>query len=126
MSHKRQKFLLPFYFGTVNENERLAIEREMLTDSEVLLDYLDLKRGLEGAHRVSPQPSQELFHNVKRKTFIQRKTLFSLSLGLAIAASLAFLLVFRPSPHRTEISRPTINGALFDSNSELSVSSGVL
>ena len=46
MTSKIQRLLLPFYFGAIKEDERLLVEKELLTDSEILVDYLDLKRTL--------------------------------------------------------------------------------
>lgn len=124
MNHELKNLLLPFYFGSVSEDERLLVEREILADPEVLVDYLDLKRKVEGAHLIAAQPSSSLWEKIRPKTPTQKKAWISLSLGAAIAACLALLFIFQSTT--TKMVQPSANHALFDSSSELPVSSGVL
>ncbi|PIT99472.1 MAG: hypothetical protein COT74_10760 [Bdellovibrionales bacterium CG10_big_fil_rev_8_21_14_0_10_45_34] len=126
MNFKLKKLMLPFYFGSVTEAERLLVEREILGDPEVLIDYLDLKRKVEGADCVAAQPSPSLWKRLAPTTSKQKKAWLLLSLGTAAAACLTFLFVSRPVPETTEFVQPSANRALFDSSSELSASSNVL
>jgi hypothetical protein len=118
--------LLPFYFGSVNEEERLFIEREMLSDTEVLVDYLDLKRQVEAATPLATQPSPHLWERLRPKTPAQRRAWLSLSIGAALATGLAFFFLLHSTTQITEINQPSINRAIFDSSSELPASSSVL
>jgi hypothetical protein len=126
MSPKLQKLLLPFYFGSVTDEERLLVEREMLTDTEVLVDYLDLKRSLEAAPLSALQPSALLWQRIKPKNPAQKKVWISFSIGAALAAGIALALLFRGGSETPELTQPSANRALFDSSSEHSASSGVL
>ena len=126
MNAKMQKLLLPFYFGSVSEDDRLTVERELLTDSEVLTDYLDLKRELEASSLPALEPSSSLWYRLKPKTEKQKKIFFSFSVGAAIAAGLAVFFLFQTQPKQTELIQPSAQRVLFDSSSELPVSSGVL
>jgi hypothetical protein len=115
--------LLPFYFGSVNEEQRLAVERELLADPEALLDYLDLKRKIEAAQDISG-PTPQLWARLNQKIRPYRKTVFSISVGAAIAASLLLVWLFLAKP--AELQNETGPELLFDSNYEHSLSSGVL
>jgi hypothetical protein len=126
MNSQVKKQLLDFHFGSVSETDRLLIEQELLLDSEMLVDYLDLKRQVEAAYVIPPQPSLGLWEKMKPKTQAQRRTWISLSVGAALAAGLALFFAFHPVPQEIDLTQPTANNALFDSSSELPVSSGVL
>jgi hypothetical protein len=121
-----KKILLPFYFGSVSEEERLQVERNLLTDSETLTDYLDLKRELEAASLSMAAPSNGLWEKLKPGTEKQKCVYLSLSLGAAVAAGLAIILVLQSRPKPTELIQPPVSKVLFDSSSELPASSGVL
>jgi hypothetical protein len=126
MNPEIKKIMLSFYFGSVNEEERLLIERELLTDSEVLVDYLDIKRKLEAANILDSQPSQSLWHKMKPKNPVQRKVWISFSVGAAVAAGLVLFFIFQTAPDQIEMPQPSAHRVLFDSSSELPASSGVL
>lgn len=121
-----KKLLLPFYFGSVSEEERLHVERELLTDPEALTDYLDLKRHVEAASLQISKPSNQLWERLKPKTLRQKRVLFSVSLGAALAAGIALFFFLQTKPETRELDQPAISNILFDSSSELPVSSGVL
>jgi hypothetical protein len=129
---KPQKRLLAFYFGSLSEEERLKVERDLLTDVEVLTDYLDLKRDLEAAPLPSKQPSSALWERLKPKTVQRRRLYLSLSIGAAVAAGFALILFLQPQPQPqpkpkpTELMQPSAAKVLFDSSAELPASSGVL
>jgi hypothetical protein len=125
---KTQKHLLAFYFGSLSEEERLKVERELLTDVEVLTDYLDLKRDLEAAPLPSKQPAPALWERLKPKTVQRRRLYLSLSIGAAVAAGFALVLFLQPQPppKPAELMQPSAAKVLFDSSAELPASSGVL
>jgi hypothetical protein len=125
---KPQKRLLAFYFGSLSEEERLKVERDLLTDVEVLTDYLDLKRDLEAAPLPSKQPSSALWERLKPKTVQRRRLYLSLSIGAAVAAGFALILFLQPQPQPkpAELMQPSAAKVLFDSSAELPASSGVL
>jgi hypothetical protein len=97
--------LLPFYFGTVDETERLRVERTLLEDPEALIDYLDLKRKLEAAMEVPVAPSAALWAGLsERLRRTPRSTWIVWGAGLAAAACLAVALGqgwFRSTRHGT-------------------------
>ena len=95
MISRTRKMLLPFYFGSVSDEDRLIVERELLIDSEVLTDYLDLKRELEVASLSSHEPSASLWQRLKPKTQKQKRVLFSFSVGAAVAAGLLIFFLFQ-------------------------------
>lgn len=123
---KTKDLLLPFYFGSISEEERIHMERELLTDSEVLTDFLDLKRDLEAAGLIVNSPSENLWQNLKPKTIQQKRFYISLSLGAALAAGIAIIVLIQSQPKARELIQPPISQTLFDSSSELPASSGVL
>lgn len=122
---KLSQNLLSFYFGSVSDEDRLKIEREMLTDPEVLLDYLDLKREVEGAATVPQTPSPLVWQRLQSKTVISKRTKISLMIGLGVAAAIAALVVFL---NQNVEPVPSLNGKaiLFDSGSEQFGHSNVL
>jgi len=126
MNPEYQSLLKSFHAGTVDENQRLKVERDLLTDPEILLDYLDMKRELEFASPVPQLPTQKLWQRLVTQIPRQRKTLISLSLGAAIAASLVIVSFYflRAKPELQKTSdAPKV---YFDSIHELSANSNVL
>ena len=97
MNTVTKETLMKFYFGSLEETQRLHIEKEMLKDPEILLDYLDLKRELEAAAIVPQQPSPFLW---KRLAPAQKKKvwIFTVATGLAAAAA-----AFRSEEHTSEL-----------------------
>jgi hypothetical protein len=126
MNHEIQPLLKLFYFGSIEENERLKVERELLTDPEALLDYLDLKRKLEAALEVPQFPSQRLWLRLKEKIEPRKRMIFSLSIGAAIAASLLIFSILTSKPRKIDQKSSGSTEVLFDSSRELPVSSNVL
>lgn len=125
-TEKNQNLLRSFYFGSLSEPERLQVERELLCDNEVLVEYLDLKRQLEAAEILPQTPSPQLWQRLSIQW--DKKKVWVFSLGLALAASLALLFVFKfqPSTGPTLDPSPVPTEILFDSSAELPVSSHVL
>jgi hypothetical protein len=121
---KTRELLLPFYFGSLTEDERMHVERALLTDAEALTNYLDLKRDLEAASLGVKTPSRFLWERLKANS-ATRKTLY-FSVGAAIAACLAIILLMQTRPKVIEFKQPPVSNVLFDSSSELPLSSGVL
>jgi hypothetical protein len=124
MNPELRNLLLPFHFGAVTEEQRLEVEQELLTDTETLVDYLDLKRQAESARAVPSRPSSGLWEKIKPTHFPRRRTWVSVTVGAALAAGLFFYFQHPTKP--VEFSQPSVNRALFDSNAELPASSGVL
>lgn len=127
MSSKTKSLLLPFYFGSLKEGERIQIEREMLTDSEILLDYLDLKRTLEQADSFPSAPSVAVWARLRKRFVTRRKLFLSLSFGAAAAAIVIFFIGL--SSHHSEdaaIVAPVQDEVLFDSMGEPSSHLNVL
>jgi hypothetical protein len=112
--------------GAIQENERLQVERELLTDTEVLVDFLDLKRKMESALEVPQQPSTKLWMRLNEKIGPRKKMIFSLSIGAAIAASVLIFSFFAFRPKSIEQKMSFSGEVLFDSNHELSANSNVL
>jgi hypothetical protein len=116
--------LLSFYFGSLSDDDRLKIERRMLTDPEVLLDYLDLKREVEGAVEIPKVPSPAVWHRLKSKVVVSRRARLSLALGVGLAAAVVSILFVMSRPRQNSPrSHETI---LFDSGSEQFGHSNVL
>jgi hypothetical protein len=124
MASKLRNLLLPFYFGAIAESDRLLVERELITDSEVLVDYLDLKRSLEAAETI-PSTSGRTWSRLQSRLQPHRRLVISASLGAALAASIS-LAVFLHKPKTSEEPSRVHNEILFDSSSELPASSSVL
>ena len=121
-----KRLLLPFYFGSLTEEDRLRVERELLTDTETLVDYLDLKRSFESSALAIFSPSPSLWQRLKPKTARQKRMYISLAVGSALAATLAAILLFKSQPQISEDLRPPMTEILFDSSSELPASTVVL
>jgi|GEM_PF-2972164 len=127
MDPQTQKLLAPFHFGSIDDGSRLAVEREMLADPEVLIEYFDLKRTYESARGLPQQPSPRLWKRLDRPWLGHGKTVLAWSFRIAIAASLV-VLTFRWI-HGTSApeNKPSVEKQfLFDSGSELSANSNVL
>lgn len=110
--------LLDFYHGSLTESERLEIERKMLSDPIHLLDFLDLKRELDGAAKVPETPSAYLWHRLAKKIPTSRRAQISLVVGLTFACLL--WLSFTLWPKQTFVSDSSTNESrtLFDSGHE--------
>jgi hypothetical protein len=121
-----KNLMLPFYFGSVSESDRLYLERELLTDSEVLVEYLDLKRSIEDASLPETSPSPQVWTRIQSLRGVSKKSWISISVGAVAVAALLLIFVFNGNIPPSEISPPQLEGVLFDSSSELSVSSSVL
>jgi hypothetical protein len=115
--------LLEFYFGSLEETQRLQIERDLLQDPELVLDYLDLKRKIEGANEVPQKPSPFLWQRLQPKTKKQKWSYAAVA-GLVAATVIGFY-IFRSAP-TDQSALIGDNGILFDSGSEHSVVSDVL
>jgi hypothetical protein len=118
--------LLRFYFGSIEDSTRLRVERDLLMDSELLVNYFDLKRKLEAAADVPTMPSWSVWQRLQRHVKERPAPNRILAFGLGVAASVIFLVVTLASFFPvSEIERraPQI---LIDVNSELPVSSNVL
>lgn len=117
--------LLPFYFGTLGAEERLELEREMLTDPVLLLDYLDLKRELEAAPAVPAEPSPLVWQRLKNHLPQSRRYRFAWIAGLTALAAAAWL--FFALPQKSPSASPAQEkGTLFDSGREQFGHSNVL
>lgn len=117
--------LLSFYFGSVSDEDRLKVERDLLTDPEVLVNYLDLKREVEGAAKVPQMPSPFVWQRLQSKVVVSRRAKISLVVGIGVAAVVAALVIFLRLGVETT---PSLNGKsiLFDSGSEQFGHSNVL
>lgn len=115
--------LVKFYFGTLEESQRLEIEKELLLDPEMLLDYLDLKRQLEDAAQIPQLPSPFLWRRLQPAT--KRKTFYAAAIAGLAVATFACLYVFN-NPKVENTSLISDNGILFDSGAEHSFTSDVL
>ena len=122
LNHER---LLPFYFGAVEEAERLEVERLLLTDVELLLNYLDLKRQIESAAEIPKGPSPRLWQRLKRPV-LARPRLLAFTVGLALVASFVLVTMMFFKPALNPRARTMPDKILFDSSSELSATSNVL
>lgn len=125
MNAELKKLLLPFYFGSVSEKERLLMEQQLLIDSEVLVEYLDLKRNLESAESFKPAPSVNLRAKLLQHPLFNRKKVWWWSLAAA-AVVVLIILVNIKQPASQKGPAVTTSENLIDTNSELPVSSGVL
>ena len=121
-----QSLLLPFYFGAIKDQDRIIVERELLTDSEVLVDYLDLKRNIEAAEEFPRVPSKVLWFRLKKYIEPKKKTVFSVTFGAVIAAAVLICWVFLTKSKYDFEPNLKSNEILFDSRNELPVNSNVL
>lgn len=127
MNQNIKSLLLPFHFGSIEDKDRMLVERELLTDSEILVDYLDLKRGLESAESVPQNPSKLVWARLQARAQAKKKFIIPISFGAAVAASVlaAFIFFHRPSQ---ETNQQVQSGEeiLFDTRTELPANSSVL
>lgn len=127
MKVKIKSLLLPFYFGSIKDNERTLVERELLIDTEVLVDYLDLKRSLESAEIFPEVPSPALWLSLQDRAKTKRKFIISVSFGAAAAiVALITFFALKQNPVQSNIQETETQEVLFDSRNELSASSSVL
>jgi hypothetical protein len=125
MSLDVRKLLTPFYFGSISDAERLVVERELLIDSETLVDYLDLKRKIEFATEIPAEPSPSVWRRLQAEIKPRRKLVLTLSFAVGLAASVMIAAMFFKKPTSD---LPMTNGTpiLFDSGNEQSGGSSVL
>lgn len=112
--------LLHFYFGTVDEAERLRMEQDLLTDTETLLDYLELKRTLENAEAIPSGPSPFLWSRLQ--SHVRPRYWYLAAAGLVAAGVIGFLILQTPQ----YTAAPVQEGVLFDAAREQAFSSHVL
>lgn len=122
-----KSLLLPFYFGSIEDKDRIIIERELLTDTETLIDYLDLKRSLEAAEVLPQIPSRSVWVKLQQHVPIKKKFIIPISFGTAVAASVfAAFLFFHESTQNTKEHIQLSEDVLFDTRTELPAHSSVL
>lgn len=123
---KKNDRLLEFYFGSLEESARLQIERELLEDQEVLLDFLDLKRRIESADEIPSKPSTLVHSRILLSVKKNRKP-WTYAMGTAVAAALIVAFSFLLKPAKVEVSQEKIHQQiLFDSGAEHFSSSSVM
>ncbi len=61
MKSKIKSLLLSFHFGSIEDSDRIWVERELLTHPDVLVDFLDLKRSLELTEPIPSGPETRLW-----------------------------------------------------------------
>jgi len=126
MNLETERLLTPFHFGAVSDAERLLVERELLIDSEVLTNYLDLKRQLELAAEIPPEPSPALYRRLQAQIKPRRKLILALSFAAGLAAAgIAVATVFFAEPE-TKTRQTNSSPILYDSGGELSAGTNVL
>ena len=127
MSQNVKSLLLPFHFGSIEDKDRILVERELLTDSEVLVDYLDLKRNLESAELIPQAPSNSVWLKLQERVRAKKKFIIPISFGAAVAASAlaAYIFLRQPSQETRPLNQSSEEN-LFDSRTELPANSGVL
>lgn len=124
------KSLFPlFHLGNISEENRILLERELLTDAEILVEYLDYKRKKESAELLPAGPSPFLWKKLSEKFILRKKYVLPVSFGAAAVAALVFIIfLMKPVNVLEQQNEPTksSSGILFDSSSELPASSNVL
>lgn len=127
MNQDIKSLLLSFHFGSIEDRDRTLVERELLTDSEVLVDYLDLKRNLESAELIPSSPSKSVWFKLQERVQARKKFIIPISFGAAVAASvLAAVIFFRQPSQETKLQNQPSEEILFDTRTELPANSGVL
>ncbi len=127
MNQNIKSLLLPFHFGSIEDKDRIFVERELLTDSEVLVDYLDLKRNLESAELIPEAPSHSVWLKLQQRVQAKKKFIIPISFGAAVAASvLAAFIFFHQPPQETRPKNQASEEVLFDTRTELPANSSVL
>lgn len=122
MNTQTRDSLAEFYFGGLHESQRLEIEKQLLLDQELLLDYLDLKREIEGAVTVPQHASPFLWRRLQPLTRVKKWQWAGMA-ALVAAGVIGFYVL--TNSHDPSVS-PVRSGILFDSGAELSQSSAVL
>ncbi len=124
MKTKYKNSLVEFYFGALDDEKRLLIEKDLLKDPECLLDYLDLKRLIEGSFEVPSQASPFLW---QRLSALPKKKRNMMLVCSAIAAAAVFVMIYISVQPRLE-NQPVKykDGILFDTGAEHSSASNVL
>ncbi len=124
MNSEIKNSLLEFHFGLLDENQRLQLEKEMITDPEMLINYLDLKREVEGNALIPQQPSPFLWQRLQRVSVKKKSWFIAFAVG-AVAATLAcFYILAQPKGEIVPFTRD--HSILFDSSAEHSFASDVL
>lgn len=116
--------LIHFYFGAIEADARLSVERDLLSDPEFLLDYFDLKRQIEAAEAVPEFSAEGVLIRLRNRIRPPRRLVLASLVG-ALAAS--FLLVWYFGMLKPVL-QTGVDGpkkTLFDARGELSASSGV-
>ena len=129
MNSVEDKQLRSFYLGKSSEEERLQIEQQLLVDPVVLLDFLDLKRQLEGAETIPQKPSDFLWRKLSPAFSTPKRKAIAIGFSLLAAASIcffAFSMLIKPKlVVDSDSGASSGKRILFDSNFEQPVSSGV-
>lgn len=123
MKPDREAKWIAFYFGSCEGEDRLAMERELLSDPESLVDFLDLKRRLEAAEALPQGPSLKVWKQLQSRWKAHPQKAVPLAFGILLAACAMVLFMFYI--HK-DIQAPVQPHFLFDSFSELSAASNVL
>ncbi|OFZ18654.1 MAG: hypothetical protein A2Z20_04800 [Bdellovibrionales bacterium RBG_16_40_8] len=127
MNPNIKSLLLPFHFGSIEDKDRTLVERELLTDSEVLVDYLDLKRNLESAELIPHSPSRSVWIKLQERVKAKKKFIIPISFGAAVAASVVAAFIFYHQPSQdTKSQTQSGEELLFDTRTELPANSSVL
>lgn len=127
MKPEIKSLLLPFHFGSIEDNDRILVERELLIDSEVLVDYLDLKRALESAQAIPQSPSKATWLKLQEKVQAKKKYIIPMSFVAALAASVFIAVMFFRQPDQAPVNSNYSSGEiLFDTRTELPANSNVL
>lgn len=124
--HPINSYLLPFYFGSIEDSDRLMIEKELLTNPDILLDFFDLKREIEAAQLIPQKPSYKVWDRLKKNIPPQKSYFLKLSLGMGIALIILCMSLFFIKSKDKNILTKMPNEIIFDSNNELPASSNVL
>lgn len=127
MNQNIKSLLLPFHFGSIEDKNRTLVERELLIDSEVLVDYLDLKRSLESAELIPHDPSRSVWIKLQDRVRAKKKIFIPISFGAAVASSViaAFIFFHQPS-QETNSQTQSDEEILFDTRTERPANSSVL
>jgi hypothetical protein len=112
-----------FYFGNLEDSRRLQIEKGLLQDPELLLDYLDIKREIEDAALIPQQPSPFLWRRLQ--PLVKKRTFYVTAVAGLIAATLVCMYIIYSS-NVENTSLISDSGILFDSGAEHSITSDVL
>lgn len=118
--------LQAFYLGTLTEADRLEVERDLLVDSELLLDFFELKRESENVRPVPSGPSPQLWQKLVRTRPSRRQALWLSAAAGAAAATLALFWSLQQNAAVENLPAPLQTKVIFDSSAELPVTSNVL